>query len=121
MVYLGKWADSKVAIKLQNGIDKNEMAKFKDEVQLMCGLRPHPNVTQIYGYSFDERKDEYYMVMEFCNEGSLLSRLKMATPFSLMEKMKLLCGVARGLQHLHQSHIMYDDEVALLCAKMMEM
>lgn len=66
-VYVGKWRQTKVAMKFCNVPGK--LDEFVQEASLMMKVTPHPNVVQLLAISIDG--PEPVIVLEYCDEGAL--------------------------------------------------
>jgi serine/threonine protein kinase len=69
-------------------------------------MQPHPNVVYTYGLSVEEEKP--YIVLEYC-EGGSLDKLLANTLLNQNEQRALVLGIAMGLVHLHENKIIHRD------------
>jgi len=105
-VYRGKWNHTTVAIKLCSS--PADIEALQIEAQLMINLRPHPNVVQILGVSFDG--PYIALVLEFCEGGSLDTYLfDTANEIPTKQQIRLAYEIAQGLFHIHMGHIVHRD------------
>jgi len=73
-------------------------------------MKPQRNVIQFYGYCVHERR--IFMVTELCRGGSLLSLLQSDAQINESTILKILFGIASGLDHLHKQGIVHRDLAA---------
>jgi len=115
-VYKGNWGDKPVALKK---IDVNYAAgnlKITEE-EIFESLQwevsrlstvSHPNLVQFYGIYQDPKDRCIYLVMEFCEGGTLQSKLeKDNVPYSVRWQWAL--ELAEGLAYLHDQGILHRD------------
>jgi hypothetical protein len=108
-VFIGKWRQTTVALKVCNVPSK--MEDFLQEAALMMKLTPHPNVVQLLAISIDG--PEPVIVLEFCEEGSLDTMLFDSNTVITDEmKVKFASGIARGMLHLHTNNLVHRDLAA---------
>ena len=108
-VFIGKWRQTAVALKVCNVPSK--MEDFLQEAALMMKLTPHPNVVQLLAISIDG--PEPVIVLEYCDEGSLDTLLFDSNAvLADSEKIKLVSGIARGMLHLHKNNLVHRDLAA---------
>jgi len=115
-VYKGNWGDKLVALKK---IDVNYAAgnlkiteeevfeSLQWEVSRLSTVS-HPNLVQFYGIYQDPKDGCIYLVMEFCEGGTLQSKLeKDNVPYSVRWQWAL--ELAEGLAYLHDQGILHRD------------
>jgi predicted Ser/Thr protein kinase len=108
-VYVGKWHQTKVAMKFCNVPGK--LDEFVQEASLMMKVTPHPNVVQLLAISIDG--PEPVIVLEYCDEGALDILLFDTNEKILQEKqIALATGIARGMLHLHKHNLIHRDLAA---------
>lgn len=95
-----------VAIKTCEVGNKDVRNRFFREAQLAGGLQ-HPNITMIYEFGFEG--DVPYMVQEFLNGEDLDQIIKRRAPLTLQEKLRILIGVAFGLEYAHRAGVIHRD------------
>jgi len=95
-----------VAIKTCEVWSKDIRNRFLREAQLAGGLQ-HPNITLVYEFGFEG--DVPYMVQEFLSGEDLDRLIKSGAPLSLQDKLRILIGVAFGLEYAHKAGIMHRD------------
>ena len=76
------------------------------EAQLSGSLQ-HPNITTVFETGLDG--DTPYIVQEFLAGEDLNSAIARGAPLTLQEKVKILIGVAFGLEHAHDAGIVHRD------------
>lgn len=91
-------------------IDSNTMLKrlLKTEVGVMNNIN-HPNIMHLY--DFLESGNNYYLIMQFCNNGDLEQYMKNKNKkfFSEDESIYFLKQIMCGFQELHKHKIMHRD------------
>jgi len=110
VVKSGKWRFQNVAIKFCTDIGATD--DFLEEGKLMCNLRPHPNVIQIFGICV---KDDclFMLIMEYSKGGSLDTFLyESSHKLKRKQKQEIILGVCKGLLHLHSEGIIHRDLAA---------
>jgi tRNA A-37 threonylcarbamoyl transferase component Bud32 len=87
---------------------------FVNELAILRSLRAHDNVVQFFGAVLDARGAPVRLVLQFCSGGSLLEAIESAAwvTWRTATKVRLLAGVARGLEHLHASGVVHRDLAA---------
>ncbi|KAL6075324.1 Insulin-like growth factor 1 receptor, variant 2 [Balamuthia mandrillaris] len=117
VVYRGIWRNTTVAIKCvkSNSLSKKQMEEFRQEVDMMSGLRPHVHVVQLLGVCVDAAFP-LCIVTEFLSKGSLLDYLQSLkqneSNLSMKKMINIAKGVASGMQHLHAEHVVHRDLAA---------
>ncbi|XGW28690.1 hypothetical protein V3C99_008463, partial [Haemonchus contortus] len=105
-----------VAIKVTRGSSDLCKAKIKEmmrEARLMRNFR-HENIVRIYGVAVDEQP--LYIILELMTGGALNHFLKAnAGKVSVMDKIAMCLGVARGAEYLHHKRCMHRDLAARNC------
>jgi serine/threonine-protein kinase ULK/ATG1 len=79
---------------------------FQTEMSVMSKLN-HPNIMHLY--EFMETAHNYYLVIQFCNNGDLESYLKKMGKLSEEEAVYFLMQIMNGFQVLHKNKIMHRD------------
>jgi serine/threonine protein kinase len=95
-----------VAIKTCEVGSKDIRNRFSREAQLAGGLQ-HPNITLVYEFGFEG--DVPFMVQEFLSGEDLDRIIKGNVPPSLEDKLRILLGVAFGLEYAHKAGVMHRD------------
>ncbi|KAG8940947.1 hypothetical protein FRC04_004876 [Tulasnella sp. 424] len=78
-------------------------AQFQTRVKretIIWRMVEHPNILRFIGYQMDS-KGAPMLVSPWCQNGNLASYTKARPDLPRTDKVKLLCGAARGLTHLH--------------------
>lgn len=93
-------------------LKEKEKANALTEVRLLASLN-HPNVVGYKEAFFDEPSSSLCIVMEFANDGDLLSKVnqhkKNRTRFPEQDIWSFLIQAVHGLNSLHQLHIVHRD------------
>lgn len=95
-----------VAIKTCEVGNKDIRNRFFREAQLAGGLQ-HPNITLIYEFGFEG--DVPFMVQEFLSGQDLDRRIRSDSSLTLPDKLRILIGVAFGLEYAHKAGVMHRD------------
>jgi serine/threonine protein kinase len=95
-----------VAIKTCEVGNKDIRNRFFREAQLAGGLQ-HPNITMVYEFGFEG--DVPFMVQEFLPGEDLDRIIKGSVPLPLEDKLRILLGVAFGLEYAHKAGVMHRD------------
>ena len=80
------------------------------EISIMKELSnpPHPNIICLY--DLFRSQNHYYVVMEYCNGGSLLDCLKkFGKPFPVIVIQYLMRQIIEGLKYIHSKSIIHRD------------
>jgi len=106
----GRYQGIDVAIKklrmLQTAEDKEAFEEFRKEASIMAQLR-HPNIVVLYGACME--LENYYIVMEYMERGSLDKILHSREQIDWSRKLQLALGISRGLTCLHRRNILHRD------------
>ena len=95
-----------VAIKTCEVGSKDVRSRFFREAQIAGGLQ-HPNITLVYEFGFEG--DVPYMVQEFLSGEDLDQMIRQGPRLSLQDKLKILIGIAFGLEYAHKAGVMHRD------------
>jgi len=95
-----------VAIKTCEVASKDIRNRFFREAQIAGGLQ-HPNITLVYEFGFEG--DVPYMVQEFLSGEDLDQMIRRGAPLSTQDKLKILIGIAFGLEYAHKAGVMHRD------------
>lgn len=96
----------KVAIKTCEVGNPEFRARTFQEAQL-AGRLQHANITTVYEFGVEE--DVPYIVQEFLGGNDLDRVISKGDPLPLPQKMKILVGVALGLEYAHRAGIIHRD------------
>lgn len=96
----------KVAIKTCEAESPEIRARTFQEAQL-AGRLQHPNITTVYDFGLDG--DVPYIVQEFLPGEDLDKRIQTGEPIPLGTKVKILVGVALGLEYAHKAGVIHRD------------
>ncbi len=80
--------------------------KFLRELTYLVTLR-HPNIVTCYAIEYHSRGR--YLVMDYCESGTLRDLIDNEGEVSLLEKLKLIVDILAGLEHAHRSQIIHCD------------
>ena len=92
--------------------DKPNVSKYlKNEIAIMRALN-HRNIIKLYDVKIT--KNHYYLVMEYCNGGSLSDCLKKyqtkyGTPFSEEIVQYLMRQIIDAMKYIHNNHYIHRD------------
>jgi tetratricopeptide (TPR) repeat protein len=111
-VYLARHEemDRLVAVKvLHNDLFPNPaaFARFRREARAAGSLR-HPHVVLVHDFGRSEQ-GEPYLVMEYCDGGSLADRLTASGPLPLAEALRVLEGAASAIDAAHAAGVLHRD------------
>jgi serine/threonine-protein kinase len=95
------------AVKVLQAItpDPDTVARFRHEAQAIARLR-HPNILDVY--DFGEHQGTPFMIVEYVSGGSLANRLDRG-PIDQTVALKLLRGIASGLDYAHLNGVVHRD------------
>jgi serine/threonine protein kinase len=95
-----------VAVKTCEVGSKDIRNRFFREAQIAGGLQ-HPNITLVYEFGFEG--DVPFLVQEFLSGEDLDRMIKAGAPLTLQDKLKMMLGVAFGLEYAHKAGVMHRD------------
>ena len=111
-VFAGRWQGLSVAVKMQRGDKKmNQAAQcsieqtVRREVRALARVR-HPNVIRLYGACMDPKP---CIVMALASRGSLEEAVREGRFSSVFDTVKLLAGIARGMEAVHAHSVIHLD------------
>lgn len=87
------------------GSAQDELRRLQREVAVLAAAR-HPNVLRVY--ECGQLSGRAYLITDFAEGGSLEMRLR-GTRAATPEAMRLLTGMAAGLDHIHALGIVHGD------------
>lgn len=79
---------------------------IRDEIKIMKKLE-HPNIIRIYGTM--ESDSEMMVVMEYLEGGPVYPSEFPATPMTLRKFKRVMVGISKGLDFLHNNNIIHRD------------
>jgi len=82
------------------------MKLFDTEMAVMSKIK-HPNIMHLYEYM--ETGNNYYLVIQYCNNGDLEEHVKKAKKLSEDEGVYFLMQIMNGFRELHKYKIMHRD------------
>ncbi len=97
--------DMEIAIKIYISMDKHGLEEFKKEFQVSFDLN-QTNLLHSNYLGVDATDSRAYLIMPFCPEGSVTSRIGQMTENELW---KFIYDVASGLAYLHSHNIIHQD------------
>ena len=101
--------DTLVAIKIyapERGMDDIGLKQFRREYSLVLNIS-HSNL--LTARHFDIWEGSPYLVLPFCEKGSVYRKVVEEGPWSEREIVRLLADVAGGLAYLHENGILHQD------------
>ena len=104
-----KKTKEKVAIKiLQKNkiISKDDLIRIEREIEILKKLK-HPNVIKIH--RIDEDKKNFYIIMEFCENGELFNRIVEKQHLTEEEAALFYYQLINGLEYIHKNNIVHRD------------
>ncbi|RIB17419.1 kinase-like domain-containing protein [Gigaspora rosea] len=97
----------KVALKsLKVWQEKTVVRAFIKELQILFNITKHfhPNINQFHGVAKDEENGQYYLILQYANNGNLRDYLKQNfEKFTWNDKLRMAIEIAKGLIHLHEN------------------
>ncbi len=108
-VYTGIYREMKVAIKVYNlhsTLPNKQQMEVLKEAGLMARLPKSPYLIGFYGISFDQN---YCLVMEYAEGGTLHARLEASGELTLPQQMRWAMQISHGLNQLHSLNILHRD------------
>jgi serine/threonine protein kinase len=79
---------------------------FLKELAILVRLN-HLNIVSFHGIEY--RHSGRYIVMDYCQGGTLRQLLESKTELPLVQKLRLVQGTLQGLEHIHQHRIIHCD------------
>ncbi|CAG8617419.1 9024_t:CDS:2 [Ambispora leptoticha] len=88
--------------------EKDSLFAFIKELKIHSNLDQHVNIISLYGIS--EKKNSYFLVMQYANNGTLCKFLKeKCDTLDWAKKLSLAKQMADGIQYLHSCKIIHRD------------
>lgn len=101
-VYLGRLSNSPVAVKRVRDETLTDIRHLKD--------LNHKNIIKFLGVSRDPRRNYHYIIMEWCNNGTLAQKLHDTHPIiSPSNLCDFAQAIASGMKYLHSKNIIHRD------------
>jgi serine/threonine protein kinase len=96
-----------VALKLikEKFFSNKAIDRFKNEFKLVSQLK-HPNIIKVYDLDVYKETDTYFFTMEFVEGENLTTAFP---KLSYKEKLEILLQISRGLNYIHNRHIIHFD------------
>lgn len=79
---------------------------FLKELAILVKLN-HPNIVSFHGVEYQNAGR--YIVMDYCQGGTLRQLLESKIKLSLVQKLELLQDTLRGIEHIHHHRIIHCD------------
>ena len=86
--------------------DSDALGRFRREAQSIAQMR-HPNILNVF--DFGEYEGMPYMIVEYVPGGALDGRLTRGQPLPREEAVRLLKGIAGGLDYAHSLGVVHRD------------
>lgn len=84
------------------------LCTYRNEIDIHSKLAHHDNVVRLYDTFQDDKF--IYMIISICSQGSLHDvQYRQDRPFNAFEAKGYLREIMRGLQFIHQNHIIHCD------------
>jgi serine/threonine protein kinase len=80
--------------------------QFLRELRFLLSLR-HPNIVACQ--TIEHKQNSRYLVMDYCEAGTLRSLLESVERLSLTQALKISIDILRGLEYAHQQGIIHCD------------
>ena len=94
-----------VALKVLNS-QRLPTAQFLHELRLLTSMQ-HPNIVTFYGLEYSSIGR--YLVMDYCEAGTLRQVMNSVGKLSLNQGLKLMTDILLGLHHAHTQGIIHRD------------
>ncbi|NOR46323.1 MAG: protein kinase, partial [Candidatus Delongbacteria bacterium] len=96
-----------IALKLikEKFFSNKAIDRFKNEFKMVNQLS-HPNIIKVYDLDVYKKTDTYFFTMEYVEGKDLTTAYK---SLSYREKLEILLQIARGLNYIHNRHIVHFD------------
>jgi ligand-binding sensor domain-containing protein/tRNA A-37 threonylcarbamoyl transferase component Bud32 len=101
--------DRYVAVKVLSShftTDENFMARFTREARTLARLE-HPHILPVHDHG--EQDGTAYLVMRYCETGTLKDLISAGEPLSLQDVVRILSQVGRALDYAHSQGVIHRD------------
>jgi serine/threonine protein kinase len=88
--------------------DANLNNYLLDEAQSVIFLN-HPNLVKLHKYIVSRKRNEVYLIYEFCDGGDLKNYVEKKGKLELKEALNILKQIADGLAYLHKKCYIHSD------------
>ena len=93
-------------LKLKEKISLQVEQEIINEIFILKTL-DHPNILKIF--EFYKKKDEYDLIIEYCDEGDLFKEIINSAPFSEQYTAYVIYQILSAVNFCHQNHILHRD------------
>jgi serine/threonine-protein kinase len=99
--YSGEW----FALKY---LDRRRLTthRFLRELRFLLSLN-HPNIVTCH--ALEHNQTGRFIVMDYCEGGTLRELIELAQPLSLTQKLNLIADILAGLAHAHRQNVIHCD------------
>ncbi|KAH3903469.1 aurora kinase SCDLUD_001109 [Saccharomycodes ludwigii] len=87
-------------------LNYNVTKQFRREVEIQSQLK-HENITQLYGYFYDQKR--VYLILEYCSGGELYKLLKRSGTLNDIMASYFINQMILALTYMHDKKIMHRD------------
>ena len=104
ILYKGKYFHNDVCIKEIvniNTLPEDELDKIKNEIEISLKLH-HKNIVNTFGYSFNDKRNKFYIISEYMKNGSL--KLYIETNkgnIPLKQKLLFIYEISLAIEYMH--------------------
>ena len=93
-------------------LEKEYIAREKMQVQIAREIKihsclNHPNINQMYGFSWD--KDNIYLLMELCSDGEVFKILKKRRRTSEKQASFIIRQMVEAVSYMHSINVIHRD------------
>lgn len=110
-VYKAKQNGKDIAVKeIDLGFTELDRDCLVKEISILNNLK-HPNIVQYLGAALMEDKAKIHIYMELCDGGDFEARIRKQRPTHFAESkiVPWMCGIARGIEYLHDKQCIHRD------------
>ncbi|CAJ0836331.1 16042_t:CDS:2 [Entrophospora sp. SA101] len=98
-----------IYLKFINDLE-DQLKKINERNNQIIQQSKHENIIQFYGVSQDKEKNNYFLVLQYTNDGSLREYLaKNKENLKWVDKLRLAKDIAAGLKILHDNDIFHGE------------
>ncbi|MBN2384548.1 tetratricopeptide repeat protein [bacterium] len=92
----------------QQQLNERHIQSFRTEFELIARLK-HPNLINIYDFGHDQKKNMYYLAMEYLKGLTLKDYLLEMTVLSPARALDILVELSRAMDFIHSRGILHHD------------